>query len=143
LTTNKSIMTNKIAKPAENEMQIQQLVENWARAVRNRDLQNILAYHSDDIVMYDVPKPFQSIGIDAYRKTWDIFFAYTKPGVFEIQELTVYAGDSIAFCFATMKCADKTGSTDYIELDFRLTIGLKKINDQWTIVHEHHSIPSE
>jgi ketosteroid isomerase-like protein len=93
--------------------------------------------------MYDVPKPFQSVGLDAYRKTWDTFFAYTKPGVFDIQKLTVFADNHIAFCFATMKCADKSNSVDYIELDFRLTIGLQKTNDQWMIVHEHHSIPSE
>ncbi len=136
-------MTNNLAIPNENETKIRQLVENWARAVRNRDLQNIFAYHSHDIVMYDVPKPFQSIGIDAYSKTWDTFFAYTKPGVFDIQELTIFADNSIGFCFAAMKCADKSDSADYIELDFRLTIGLKKIKDQWIIVHEHHSIPSE
>ena len=29
-----------------------------------------------------------------------------------------------------------------IELDFRLTIGLRKIGNQWTITHEHHSIPA-
>lgn len=129
--------------PDENEIQIRQLIENWAKAVRNRDLQKILAHHSDDIVMYDVPKPFQSVGIDAYRKTWDIFFTYTKPGVFDIQQLNIFADDTVAFCFATMKCEDKSGGADYIVLDFRLTIGLKKINSQWIIVHEHHSIPSE
>jgi ketosteroid isomerase-like protein len=122
---------------------IRQIIENWAAAVRNRDVEAILTNHAKDIVMYDVPKPFQSIGIDAYRKTWDTFFAYTKPGVFDIQELQVVADENVAFCFATMKCADKSDTTDYIDLDFRLTTGLMKINGQWTIVHEHHSIPSE
>jgi ketosteroid isomerase-like protein len=119
------------------------LIENWAKAVRYKDMEGILAHHSDDIVMYDVPKPFQSIGIDAYRKTWDIFFKYTKPGVFDIKELQIVADENIAFCFATMMCADKSNSSEYIDLDFRLTVGLQKINDQWTIIHEHHSIPSE
>jgi ketosteroid isomerase-like protein len=132
-----------VVRSKENEAQIRQLVENWANAVRNKDMQTILAYHSDDIVMYDVPKPFQSIGIDAYRKTWDTFFAYTKLGVFNIQELNIVADEHVAFCFATMKCADKSNSKDFIELDFRLTIGLKKINGHWIILHEHHSIPSE
>ena len=136
-------MTNNTAKSNPDEIQIRQLVENWAKAVRERDLQNILAYHSDDIVMYDVPKPFQSIGIDAYRKTWDTFFAYTKPGVFDIQQLNIFADNNFAFCYATMKCGDKSNSEDYLELDFRLTIGLKKTNNQWTIIHEHHSIPSQ
>ena len=127
----------------ENEVQIRQLVETWAEAVRNQDMEAIIAHHSDDIVMYDVPKPFQSIGMDEYRRTWDTFFKYTKPGVFNIQELHVFAGENVAFCFAAMKCADKSNSTYFVDLDFRLTIGLKKIGNEWMIVHEHHSIPSE
>lgn len=127
----------------ENQIQIQQLVENWAKAVRNRDVDTILAHHYDNIVMYDVPPPFQSIGLNAYSKTWDTFFEGTKAGVFDIQELQVVAGEDVAFCYATMKCAPKSNSAEFEELDFRLTIGLKKINNEWTIVHEHHSIPSE
>ncbi|MEJ7683616.1 MAG: nuclear transport factor 2 family protein [Segetibacter sp.] len=136
-------MTTNLTSIKENKAQIRQLVENWAHAVRNKDIQTILAHHSDDIIMYDVPKPFQCIGIDAYCKTWDTFFTYTKLGVFDFQELRIIADENIAFCFATMKCADKSNSAEFEELDFRLTIGLKKINDQWTIIHEHHSIPSE
>src|ERR1700753_2245459 len=127
----------------ETEKEIRQLIEDWAEAVRKSDLDKILASHSIDIVMYDVPKPFQSIGIDAYRKTWDTFFKFTRPEVFDIQELHVIADQNVAFCYATMKCADKSNSVDYVDLYFRLTIGLRKINDQWTIVHEHHSVPSE
>ena len=135
-------MSNNQAGINENETQIRRLIEDWAAAVRKGDIEAVLAHHSDDIVMYDVPKPFQSIGIEAYRKTWDIFFAYTKPGVFDIRELHVVADNNVAFCFAHMKCADCSNSGDYVELDFRLTVGLKKINDRWTIMHEHHSVPA-
>jgi uncharacterized protein (TIGR02246 family) len=127
----------------ETEKEIRQLIEDWTAAVRRGDLSKILAHHSPDIVMYDVPKPFQSIGIDAYRKTWDTFFTFTRPEVFDIQELHVIADQNVAFCYATMKCMDKSNSVDYVDLDFRLTVGLRRINDQWTIIHEHHSVPSE
>ena len=136
-------MANKITSTRENEAEIRAIIENWAKAVRNKDTETILAHHSEDIVMYDVPKPFLSVGIDAYRKTWDSFYAYTKLGVFDIQELKVIADENVAFCFGTMKCADKSNSVEYVDLDFRLTIGLKKVNNQWTVIHEHHSIPSE
>ena len=136
-------MVNKITSSRENEADIRAIIENWAKAVRNKDIESILAHHSEDIVMYDVPKPFQSVGIDAYRKTWDTFYAYTKLGVFDIQELKVIADENVAFCFGRMKCADKSNSVEYVDLNFRLTVGLKKINNQWTIIHEHHSIPSE
>ena len=135
-------MAHKGIKAGEAEAEIRELVEKWAAAVRRGDVEGILAHHAGDMVMYDVPPPFQSIGIEAYRKTWDTFFAYTKPGVFDIQELHVVADQQVAFCYASMKCADKSNSANYVELDFRLTIGLRKIDDRWTIVHEHHSVPS-
>ena len=125
-----------------NETLIRQLVENWAKAVRNKDYDAILAHHSQDIVMYDVPEPFQSVGIDAYKKTWDTFFSGTQ-GTFDIRELHIVAGETVAFCFATMQCLDGSGGKGYEPLDFRLTIGLKKINGNWTILHEHHSIPAK
>jgi len=125
-----------------NEFEIRTLIENWAMAVRNKNIDAILAHHSEDIVMYDVPPPFQSVGLDAYRKTWDLFYKYTRPAVFDIQELHITAGNDVAFCFAKMKCEDKSNTEDYVPLDFRLTIGLKKINGQWTIIHEHHSAPA-
>ena len=126
-----------------NETQVRKLIENWAMAVRNRDIDAIMAHHADDVVMYDVPAPFQSVGLDAYRKTWDLFFRYARPAVFDIQELHITAGEDVAFCFATMRCEDKSTTADYTPLDFRLTVGLKKIVGQWTIIHEHHSVPAE
>ncbi|HSZ84884.1 MAG TPA: nuclear transport factor 2 family protein [Puia sp.] len=127
----------------DNKTQIKELIENWAKAVRSRDIDAILAHHSKDIVLFDVPEPFQSNGIDEYRKTWDLFFTYTKQGVFDIETLNVVADENVAFCIATMKCSDKSDTGDFVDLPFRLTVGLKKINDQWTIVHEHHSIPGK
>jgi ketosteroid isomerase-like protein len=131
-----------VDKNVKNEALIRQLLEDWANAVRKRDIEGILAHHSHDIVMYDVPVPFHSIGIEAYRNTWEYFCKYTKPGVFDIQKLHIVAGEEVAFCYAIMKCEDKSNSEEYTELSFRLTVGLKKINSEWTIVHEHHSIPS-
>ncbi len=125
-----------------NHDQIEQLITNWAAAVRKKDIAKILAHHSPDIVMYDVPEPFESVGIASYRKTWDIFFKYTKPGEFDILEIRIFADEQVGFAFAKMQCADKSHSADYLPLDFRLTVGLKKMDGQWTIVHEHHSVPA-
>ena len=128
--------------PLENEMQIRDLIESWADAVRQRNMDAILDSHSEDFVMYDVPEPFQSIGLEAYRKTWDLFFKYTKPGVFDIHELRIISSDDVAFAFGKMQCFDKAGREDYLPLDFRVTICLKKTEGKWMILHEHHSIPA-
>ncbi|HEX3702475.1 MAG TPA: nuclear transport factor 2 family protein, partial [Vicinamibacterales bacterium] len=60
-----------------DEAEITRLIEDWARAVRHKDFTGILANHSPDILMFDVPPPVQSKGIDAYRSTWDLFFSWS------------------------------------------------------------------
>src|SRR5919198_2132838 len=125
-----------------DENQIHSLVENWAKAVRDKDIDGILAHHTDEIVMFDVPPPFQSIGIGAYRKTWDTFYTWARDlRVFDILEMKIIAGCSVAFCYASMRCAGYGDSGKREEFNFRLTIGLKKIANQWIIAHEHHSLP--
>ncbi|HEX5317846.1 MAG TPA: nuclear transport factor 2 family protein [Stellaceae bacterium] len=130
---------------AENaaEAEIRKIVDDWASAVRKRDLPAILRNHSSDIWMFDVPPPFQSRGIEAYRKTWDPFFAWAHdPAVFEIREMRIVAGSDVAFVAAAMRCAGREAGGENVELDFRLTIGLRKVDGLWVIVHEHHSVPA-
>jgi uncharacterized protein (TIGR02246 family) len=128
---------------ADDEAAIRNLVEKWAAAVRAKDFDGILSHHSSDILMFDVPPPLQSKGIDAYRRTWDLFFSWAhEPVVFDIVEMGVTAGSDVAFVAAAMRCSGGEKSGEGIDLDFRLTVGLRKIDGRWTVVHEHHSIPA-
>jgi uncharacterized protein (TIGR02246 family) len=122
---------------------IRNLVEKWAKAVRRKDLTGILANHSPDMLMFDVPPPLQSKGIRAYQKTWDLFFSWAQDsGVFDISEMDITAGHDVAFVTALMRCAGTEANGKRSELEFRLTIGLRKIGGRWIVMHEHHSIPA-
>jgi ketosteroid isomerase-like protein len=80
-------------------------------AVRRHDISGILAHHEPDIVMFDVPPPLQSKGMDEYKKTWDLFFAYHKPSqAFDIEELAITAGEDVAFAAAIMRCGTGTAA---------------------------------
>ena len=128
---------------SEDEAAIRDVIESWAAAVRRRDLGGILQSHSSDVVMFDVPPPFQSKGIEAYKKTWDLFFSWSSdPVAFDITEMSVTAGRDVAFVVATMRCAGPGTDGEHEALDFRLTVGLRKIDGRWTITHEHHSVPA-
>lgn len=118
--------------------EIRQLVEGWAKAVRDGNMDGILAHHSDDIVMFDVPLPLQALGIEDYKKTWDLYFQYSKggEGSFELIDLQIRASETVAFCHALLRIGGPTP-------ECRLTIGFQKINGKWCITHEHHSAPSD
>jgi ketosteroid isomerase-like protein len=126
-------------------MRIKALLEAWADAVRRHDVPAILAHHEPNIVMFDLPPPLQCKGIEAYEMTWSLFFRYHKPGTaFEIQELAVTAGQDVAFAVGIMRCGPDSSSNpaDKDGFLFRLTVGLRKVEGEWRIAHEHHSVPA-
>ena len=128
-----------------DEEQIRTLIENWADAVHRGDMADVLGDHSDHIVMFDVPPPYDGVrGIAAYRETWPPFFEWQARGAsFEIVSLDVAAGDSVAYAFALLRC----GKPEELEANpanrLRLTLGLRKEEGRWIVAHEHHSFPSD
>lgn len=130
--------------PDKNTEEIKELIEHWCLAVRNEDIDGILTHHAKDMVMFDVPPPFQSKGIEAYKKNMGvIFFSSKKPIVFHFTGLKVTASDSIAVCHGIGHCISINPKGEEENIAFRLTMGLSKEDDKWIIQHEHHSVPNE
>jgi uncharacterized protein (TIGR02246 family) len=127
-----------------SETAIRALIESWARAVQDRDLDGVLADHSEDIQMFDVPPPNELRGIDAYRESWPPFFEWLERGggVFEIVSLDVIAGADVAFATALLRCGTEEELRDDPDNRLRLTIGLRKEAGRWVVSHEHHSFPA-
>jgi uncharacterized protein (TIGR02246 family) len=126
-----------------DEQQIRTLIEKWAAAVHGGDLDGVLADHSQDIVMFDVPPPYEGVrGIDAYRETWPPFFEWQAQGAsFEITSLDVTAGDDVAYAQALLRCGTRQELAEQPENRLRLTLGLRNEHGRWVVAHEHHSFP--
>jgi ketosteroid isomerase-like protein len=123
---------------SSDEAQIRELIENWAKAISSGDREAILAHHSSDLLMFDFP-PHIVKGLDEYDKTWDFFFDSPKgPISFVPSDLQVTAGSDVGFVSCFIHC----DGTSAGPLDLRFTAGLRKINGEWTIIHEHHSVPT-
>ena len=125
-----------------DEAELRALISRWSKAVREENLEGIRADHDPDILMFDVPAPFQSRGIEAYMATWQPFYAFqTKPVQFDFQDINITAGKDVAFATAIGRCCDLS-SGQAVPLEFRLTMGFRKVDGHWRIVHEHHSVPA-
>jgi uncharacterized protein (TIGR02246 family) len=127
-----------------DDKEVRALIEQWAAAVHNGDLDVVLADHANDIVMFDVPPPQEGVrGIDAYRATWPPFFDWQRKGAsFEIVELVVTAGDDVAFAHALLRCGMPEELQQEPDKRLRLTIGLRRESGRWVVAHEHHSFTS-
>ena len=136
------------AKPqaalSQEEMDIRALIDRWSSSVRRQDYAGIRADHHPDILMFDVPPPLFSRGLDAYMATWDLFFSCSdKPVVFDFHDLQITAGSDTAFATGIGHCVSTDPHGKHEALQFRLTMGFRKIDGRWLIIHEHHSVPAE
>jgi ketosteroid isomerase-like protein len=127
----------------EDEAQIRTTIERWVAAIQACDVDGVVAAHTDDIVMFDVPPPYHGVrGIGTYRESWPDFFEFIGSGaIFELLELDVTAGDSVAFAYALLRCGKPEEFAVNPDNRLRITMGLRKIGDRWLIAHEHHSFP--
>jgi uncharacterized protein (TIGR02246 family) len=129
----------------DDEAQIRELIEGWTRAVHAGDLAGVLADHADDIVMYDVPPPYQGVkGIEAYEQAWPEFLRWQTTGAtFELAGLDVTAGDTVAYAHALLRCGTPADLARKPDVLLRLTLGLRKERGRWVVAHEHHSFPDD
>lgn len=127
----------------DDEKAIRELIASWAEAVHAGDMDGVLAAHSDDVVMFDVPPPFDGVrGLEAYRATWPPFFGWQRQGAcFEIDSLDVTAGREVAFAHALLRCGTPEELRREPDRRLRLTVGLRKVEGRWLVTHEHHSFP--
>ena len=120
-----------------DQARVREVVEGWTRAIASGDRTGILAHHATDLLMFDFTETVR--GIEAYDKTWDFFFAAPKGTIrFTPRDIEVTAGAEVAFATCHVRCEGTSGGL----VELRLTVGLRKIDGEWTVTHEHHSVPS-
>jgi uncharacterized protein (TIGR02246 family) len=135
--------TGEQKQPTTDEVELRELIARWSRAVREQDLAGIRADHDPNILMFDVPPPFLSRGLDAYMATWQLFFGCApKPVVFDFEDVEITAGEDVAFATAVGHCINIERNGEKTNLQFRLTMGFRKHDGRWRIMHEHHSLPA-
>ncbi len=124
---------------------IRKLIENCARvAVRAKNWNGILAHHFDDILMFDVP-PHWSHGESLHIERHGTFFILYNPNLLAstFKHMEIVTGSDAAFVTALRQCSEMGVCGELRKLDFRLTVGLRKIDSRWTAFHGHHSVPAK
>jgi uncharacterized protein (TIGR02246 family) len=128
-------------KPHENDAQIRERIDAWAQALRAKDLNALMAHYAPDIVTFDL-MPLQSLGVDAYGKNFQAWFASVQgPIDYEIRDLRVTTKDDVAFCHCLGHVSYTRTSGEKIDYWVRVTMGFQKMNGQWMVTHEHVSLP--
>jgi hypothetical protein len=66
--------------PTSNKTQIRALAGKWAKAVRAKDMEGVLANHTDNIVMFDVSMPYSPGGSSSTGRPGNCFLITTLEG---------------------------------------------------------------
>ena len=128
----------------EDEARVRALLADRTAAMRAGDADRVVASRAPDAVLYDLAAPLQLAGPAAADapglRSW--FAGFDGPVDWELRDLTVVAGDEVAFAYALSRMsATPKGSDESFTLWFRSTFGLRKVAGEWTISHEHRSTP--
>lgn len=134
-------MTTATGKASDKD-QIRTLMNERVRAVRTKDVNAAISNVAPDILSFDVVNPLQHIGSDASRIRADEWFSsFQGPIGYEIRDLSITAGDDVAFCCGLSHVsATKTGGGQ-LDMWWRTTVCFQKIDGKWMITHEHNSVP--
>lgn len=125
---------------ATDEAQIRAVIEKWADSLRTKNAEGVLSHYAPKLVHFSLAPPLLSAvsdakGLNAWFATWQ------GPIGYEIRNLRVTVGDDVAFSHSLnrMHGTKMDGTTS--DLWFRHTLGLRRINGEWKIAHEHESVP--
>ncbi len=127
---------------ASNEAQIRQLIDDRQRAICAKDIDQIMAYYSPDVVVFDCKPPFQTQGTDAFRRIWEECLPYF-PASFEteIRDLNICVSGELALAHWLLRFTGMEEEHPATQTWLRFTAGYQQQQGKWQIVHEHCSVP--
>ncbi len=60
---------------------------------------------------------------------------------YEFRKLEITTGKTVAFCHSLNRISGTKSDGEKIDIWIRETLGLRKIEGEWKITHEHQSVP--
>jgi len=108
-----------------------------------KDLAGATAANASDIATFDVLPPLRNRGAEGIReRTQRWFDGYPEAPGYEIHDLHVVVGSGdAAFAYYVYHVSGTLATGDEVDMWVRATLGLRKQDGDWRIVHEHDSVP--
>ena len=125
-----------------DEASIRQQIDELVAGLGAKDLESLKKLYATDVVSFDVEPPLQHVGVEAKLKNWAKTFALFERVTYEVRDLTLTAGDDVAFghAFARLSGTLKDG-TEKSGMWVRITYCFRKVGGTWLIVHDQVSVP--
>ena len=127
---------------SNEEESIRALLTARADAVATGDVDAIIASVEEDIAVFDMFGPLRSGRKSSVReRTAEWLELYEAPPRWEDRDVTVAASGDVAFAHSLGHVTGRRKDGVDVDMWFRTTLGLRRVDDEWRIVHEHQSEP--
>ena len=125
-----------------DEVAIRALLDGFVNAIRSKDIHGVMSVFAPDVVSFDFGPPLQHGGGETFRKRWqELFESYQGASDYEIRDLSVDAGDDVAFSHSLNRMGGTLQNGQKSDRWLRFTACYRKTNGAWLIVHEQVSVP--
>jgi uncharacterized protein (TIGR02246 family) len=125
-----------------DESGVRAVIDAIAAAVRARNVEGMLAQCAEDVVVYDLVPPLEHKGVASIRQVWtEALSAFEAPVEYDVQHLDVAVSGDVALARSLNRFGGARKDGTRVVNWMRSTLGLRRIDGRWKVVHEHVSVP--
>jgi ketosteroid isomerase-like protein len=123
--------------------EIREVIEAKAAALETGDVKNLKSYYAPQVREFTLAPPLGTLTDSSDPVPVEQWLAtFQRPPRREVTQLEITADGDVAFATSidSMTFAPN-GAPGSMTLWFRVTLGLRRIDGQWLVTHEHESVP--
>ncbi len=125
----------------QDRLEIGALLQRRTDALAARDAATSVTMFARDAARYTLAPPLAHTGPDAAQVA-EWMATFDGPIGRELHDPQMVIGDDIAFVHGLgTLTATPAGEPEGFTLWFRVTLGLRRVDGHWIVVHEHESVP--
>ena len=123
------------------EVEIRALLDGWSAAVRDHDVDRVMACYASEARIFDAAPPL-AIDIDGHRAGFAGWFAsWSGPIGNTLEHAAITVDGGLAMVTALSHLTGQRADGSATDVWMRVTLGLRHDGNSWRIVHEHVSLP--
>lgn len=125
---------------------VQDVIENYITAVYEKDVEKFVSAYATHVQVYDCWENWECKGISKWKEAVNGWFNCLKEegiqSIVEWNDLVIEENAELALVHSNVTYVDLNESGENLrQISNRFTIGLRKENESWNIIHEHSSLP--
>jgi uncharacterized protein (TIGR02246 family) len=126
----------------DSEAELRAVVDERVAAVAAKDPAPLAARQHPDIVTFNVLPPLHARGSEAVEEaTRGWFDGYSSDIGYEVHDLHVTVDGDVGFCSFLYHVTGTLKTGDGVDMWVRATLGCRRFDGRWLIVHDHESVP--